>query len=311
MKKAHIITTLLAIILQNCDGQENRKAKKSDVITTSQIGIDKNTNDTSINFLDKKYQINGFFIPDNPSPYPTYSFSDKKIGVISVDFIGKRNEIQYYWSFNNRDGYFSKKNDLESAAQNSRVIKSLINEDDYYIVASYIPSKFINYIEAEDREFEPKQNAQTFFYLKENNSWKLIGEKKTLDIPENILAFETNLIQKKIFRNLKDDLKIYEGQHTASVETEATTTGMASIFYDFIINREDILLSLNTYKEPTICEGNYIGIVNGKQLEVYYLGDQLPCVSINPKFIIKKENSKFYIKGIGGEATNHKWILMK
>ncbi|WP_336703327.1 hypothetical protein [Chryseobacterium indologenes] len=156
----------------------------------------KEENVSSINFLDNKYQVNGFFIPDISNPYPTYTFSDKKMGIFSVDFIGKTDETQYFWSINNSKGYFSKSTNPENDAQNSKAIKNHIKEDDYYIVTSYLPSKSITYTGGQDGEFEPKQNAKTTFYLFEKNKWKQIGEIKTSKIPENILAFETNLIKK-------------------------------------------------------------------------------------------------------------------
>lgn len=79
------ILTLLVLILLffGCKGQKEK--------TDSAINIE---NHSSINFLDVKYQETGFFIPDTSNPYPTYTYSDKKIGVFSVDFIGKTDETQ-------------------------------------------------------------------------------------------------------------------------------------------------------------------------------------------------------------------------
>ncbi|RKE77263.1 hypothetical protein [Chryseobacterium sp. AG363] len=152
--------------------------------------------DNDINFLNVKYQTNGFFIPDISNPYPTYTYSDKKIGVFSVDFIGKTDETQYFWNPNNSRGYFSKSANLENDAQNSKAIKNLIKENDYYVLASYLPVKFITYTGREDGEFEPKQNAKTTFYLYEKNKWEQIGEIETVKIPEDILTFETDLVKK-------------------------------------------------------------------------------------------------------------------
>lgn len=152
--------------------------------------------DNYINFLDAKYQTNGFFIPDISNPYPTYTYSDKKIGVFSLDFIGKKYETQYFWNPNNSKGYFSKSTNPENEAQNSNAIKNLIKENDYYVVASYLPNKFITYTGGQDGEFEPKQNAKTTFYLYEDRKWKQIGEIETSKIPEDILDFETNLIKR-------------------------------------------------------------------------------------------------------------------
>lgn len=292
--------SVLILLFFDCKGQKEK--------TASAINIE---NLFSINFLHAKFQSTGFFIPDTSNPYPTYTYSDKKIGVFSVDFIGKTDETQYFWNPNNSKGYYSKSTKPENDSQNSKAIKNHIKENDYYIVASYLPSKFITYTGGEDGEFEPKQNAKTTFYLYEDRKWKQIGEIETSKIPEDILAFETSLIQKELFENLKNNSSIYDGIHSISVETEATTTGMASISYKFDIKKNNILLSLNTHKESNLCEGKYIGIEKDNHLEVYYSGDQLNCVSIDPKFIIKHDKNQFYIKGIGGESTNSEWIMMQ
>ncbi|MDR4891085.1 MULTISPECIES: hypothetical protein [unclassified Chryseobacterium] len=176
MMKIFLILFFLIFFFYGCKGQK----EKNDYI----------------NFLDTKYQSTGFFIPDISNPYPTYTYSDKKMGVFSVDFIGKSNETQYFWSPNNSKGFFSKSTNPENDAQNSKAIKNLIKENDYYVVASYLPSEFITYTGGEDGEFEPKQNAKTMFYLYEKNKWKQIGEIETSKIPEDILLFETNLVQK-------------------------------------------------------------------------------------------------------------------
>lgn len=293
------------VTLQSCNGQEKNKSQNS---KTTEITVQ---DDNTINFLDAKYQATGFFIPDISNPYPTYTYSDKKIGIFSVDFIGKKDETQYFWNSNNTKGFFAKSNNTENDSQNSKAIKNLIKENDYYIVASYLPGKFITYTGGEDGEFEPKKNAKTTFYLYEDRKWKQIGEIETSKIPEDILAFETSLIQKELFKNLKNNSSTYDGIHSTSVETEATTTGMASISYKFDIKKSNIVLTLNTYKESNLCEGKYIGIEKDNQLEIYYSGDQLNCVNIDPKFIIKHDKNQFYIKGIGGEATNNKWIMMQ
>lgn len=37
----------------------------------------------------------------------------------------------------------------------------------------------------------------------------------------------------------------------------------------------------------------------------------MDCISITPKFSIKAEKGKYYIKGIGGEGTINTWIEME
>ncbi|MCT2560903.1 hypothetical protein [Chryseobacterium herbae] len=305
-----IVLVLLAVTLQSCNGQEKNKTEESKIVITPHKSETSKESETSINFLDTKYQSGGFSLPDNPNPYPTYSYSDKKTGIFTVDYIGKKNDIQYFWNFNNKNGYFANYENIEDRARDSKTIQNFIYQKDYYIIASYLPSKYISYL-GENGEFDLKPNAKTTFYLNQNNKWKWIGEIETSKIPEDILSFDTNLLQKDIFENVKIISNVFDGSHSVSVETEATTTGMASISYEFIINKNDVTLSLNSYKENNLCEGKYIGIEKNNQLEIYYLGDQLSCVSIEPKFTIKKDKDQFYIKGIGGEGTYNKWVPMK
>ncbi|MDN3691620.1 hypothetical protein QWZ06_04815 [Chryseobacterium tructae] len=303
MKK--LILILFAISLQSCNGQDKDKAN-----TATQKKEIKSIVESSINFLDKKYQDQGFTIPDSPNPYPTYSFLSKKVGSFTVDYIGKTDNIQYFWNVDNTNGYFSKYSSPEDAAYKSDDIKKLINNKDYYIIASYLPNKYISYLGGEDGEFDLKPGAITSFYLYENNKWKLIGEAKTAKISENLLAFKTSLIQREWFRNIGNLTQNYDGSHSVSVDTEATTTGMASISYNFIIKKNNIHLSLTTYHESNLCEGKYFALEKNNQLEIYYFDNELSCISIDPKFYIKKENEKFYIKSVGGEGTYNKWILM-
>ncbi|WP_100378307.1 hypothetical protein [Chryseobacterium geocarposphaerae] len=271
----------------------------------------KNVNDPVIQFLNKKYQDLKPIIEDSPNPFPTYTFSDKKLGGFSIDYIGKTGTVQYFWNVKNENGYFSKYPNPEDAAYQSDNIKKLINTNDYYLIASFLPSKYISYIDKESDEFDIKPGAKTSFYLYENATWRLINETETSKIPEDVLAFEVGLIQKDKFNSINNSTENYDGVHSVSVETEATTTGMASISYNFNIKKGATNLSLTTYHESNLCEGKYFAIEKNNMLELYYAGDQFSCISIDPKFYIKKEGKKFYIKGVGGESTYNQWIIMK
>ena len=110
--KSFLTLLILILFFYGC------KDQKEENIST--INIDKYS---SINFLDNKYQVNVFFIPDISNPYPTYTYSDKKMGIFSVDFIGKKDETQYFWNPNNSKGYFSKSTTCENDSKNSKVIK--------------------------------------------------------------------------------------------------------------------------------------------------------------------------------------------
>lgn len=307
----NLFLLFLAISLQCCNGQEKNNINTNKTIDKQTSDKNKGANDAPINFLDNKYQTQGFNIPDTQNPFPTYSFSDEKIGKFTVDYIGKTNTIQYFWNVNNTAGYFSKYSKPEDAANKSDDIKKYINHNDYYIIATYLPQKYISYNGGIDGEFDLKPDAKTSFYLYENNKWRLINETEIDKIPENLLAFETYLIQKELLKDHNNFSESYYGLHSVFVETEATTTGMASVSYSFEIKKNDIKLSLDTYHESNTCEGKYFANEKNNQLEIYYLGSELSCISMDPKFYIKKEGKKIYIKGVGGEETINKWILMK
>ena len=81
--------------------------------------------------------------------------------------------------------------------------------------------------------------------------------------------------------------------------------------YKFTIDNNNSNLSLITYLEPTICDGKYFSIEKNNLLELYYVGDELSCVSIDPKFYIKKEGSQFYLKITKSREKINRWILMK
>lgn len=307
--KQFLLLAIFSTLYIGC--KENNKAKTSIKKEENKKNEIKNVNDPVIEFLNKKYKDPKPIIPDNPNPFPTYTFSDKKLGCFSMDYIGKTDTVQYFWNVKNENGYFSKYPNPEDAAYQSDNIKKLINTNDYYIIASYLPSKYISYIDKESNEFDIKSGAKTSFYLYENATWRLINETETSKIPEDVLAFEVGLIQKDKFSSINNSTENYDGAHSVSVETEGTTTGMASISYNFNIKKGATNLSLTTYHESNLCEGKYFATEKNNMLEVYYAGNQLSCISIDPKFYIKKEGKKFYIKGVGGEATYNRWIIMK
>ena len=85
---------------------------------------------------------------------------------------------------------------------------------------------------------------------------------------------------------------------------------MASITYVFNINKETITLTKNTYHETLNCEGKYVGNIQDNILNLFYVGDDMNCISIEPKFRIKFVKNNYYIKGIGDEGTFNQWLLM-
>lgn len=203
MYMKQIFFCLLLIFISNCKNSTNEAvyntSKKSEIIF-------KKDTKKQIDFLDIKYQKNGFSVPDdlNGDLYPSYSYFDKSIGVFSVNYIGKDNNTRYYWNINNPKGYFSNKNNFsENSANNSSAIKQATNNSDYYTFVDYIPAKYIKYIGGEDEEFNIINGAITSFYLYENFKWVKIGEIETKKIPERTFQYYIDIINSHIKRKLK------------------------------------------------------------------------------------------------------------
>lgn len=318
MKISHFVLIIFTFFYFTISCKENLNQNNTNIsniindknITTTK-GSNQQKDSLNINFLDKKYQINSYFIPDYSPSFPSYTYSDNNIGVFSVNYIGKKVQTQQYWDVNNKKGYFSKYQNVEKAANLSDDIKKLINIDDYYVIASYTPQKHISYIDESHDEFELKPNATTYFYLYTNNTWKLIYKMYSNKIPiENMLKFQTSIIQKGIFKNNSNLSNKYDGNHKIVVETSIPSAEMARSKYSFTINHHNVNLSLVTYLEQPICDGKYFANEVNNTLEMYYVGDELSCVSVSPKFIIKKENNLFYLKILESREGIQDWLLM-
>lgn len=294
-----LFVMFFGIFLQSCNHNKTIEPKNLD-------------NSLTIDFLDERYQIQGYFVPDILDPYPAYCYWDEKIGGFSVDYIGKTNELQDFWDVNNSDGFFSKYSDKKAAASNSDEIKKHIDPEKYYILASYLPSEYI--IRTENDKFEKKPNAKTMFYLYVDAKWELIEELDISKLPNtvNFTALQIGLIQKYEYtKNRANFTNNYNGSFSVYVETESTTTGMSSITYQFNIHQSDVTLSLNTVHNPIMCEGKYFAKENNNLLEIYYFDEELSCISVQPKFYIEKKGEKMYIKGVGGEGTINEWIQLE
>ncbi|AZA81929.1 hypothetical protein C1637_24700 [Chryseobacterium lactis] len=100
----------------------------------------------------------------------------------------------------------------------------------------------------------------------------------------------------------------FQGEFSSTVETDETTSGTGSITYHFIIKNDTAVLTTTTYHEPIRCNGNYKAVENNGILELFYAGNEESCQSKTAKFKIKHENNKYYIQGLGGEATFNEWI---
>lgn len=105
--------------------------------------------------------------------------------------------------------------------------------------------------------------------------------------------------------------EIYYGQFSAEVATEETTTGTASISYNFSITKKGVILSTNTYHEPIRCNGRYDVKLKNHILELFYDDTEQNCKGDDANFRIKKVGPKLFIQGLGGEGTFNEWIEMK
>ncbi|MBF8458385.1 hypothetical protein IV494_14470 [Kaistella sp. G5-32] len=103
----------------------------------------------------------------------------------------------------------------------------------------------------------------------------------------------------------------FQGQYSVKQEIEETTTGTSFITYSFSIEKDNVLLKTNTYHEPIICNGHYKAVEHNNILELYYLGNEGNCKSGTPNFQIKKDENKYFIKGVGGEGTINQWVVLQ
>ncbi|WP_312076142.1 hypothetical protein [Chryseobacterium sp.] len=136
-----------------------------------------------------------------------------------------------------------------------------------------------------------------------------VGVKVTSDNGKTFKYYKASL--SVISNNKTSNSENFNGNYSVYVETEATTTGMASISYSFKIEGNEAVLETNTYHEPIRCNGKYFIKNHNNILELFYNDEEENCKSDSPAFYIKKEGDGFYIKGLGGEATFYEWILLK
>jgi hypothetical protein len=122
-----------------------------------------------------------------------------------------------------------------------------------------------------------------------------------------LISCKTHDENKKHFTKLTENVKLsepkFQGEFSAAVETEETTSGMANITYHFVIKNDVAVLTTSTYHEPIRCNGDYKAIANNDMLELYYSGNEENCKSQNANFKIKNENNTYFVQGLGGEAN--------
>ncbi|SHL82458.1 hypothetical protein [Flavobacterium chilense] len=267
-----------------------------------------------VNFLDKKYQENGFVLPDTSKTvrtYPSYLSSDD-LGVFSVNYIGKTGSDQFFWEADYMFGFFSNEN--KAAIENPKVLDQKVKEvlkkhlNKYYIIAEYFPKEeMAEYNSPED--FKMKDNALIYFYLYDNNKWIFIKKIASNKIDKKGITLYNDLLLEYKLKDAKPIPKEFQGKFSVNVETEITSTGMANITYHFSILKDKVMLEMESFHEPVTCMGTYKALQHENVLDLFYVeNDDIRCKEINHAFSIKKENDKYYIKGAGSLATSEDWV---
>ncbi|MCS3869686.1 hypothetical protein J3D55_002602 [Chryseobacterium ginsenosidimutans] len=196
-----------------------------------------------------------------------------------------------------------------------KVEKPIISPQTKYLVYRY------NYVYETNKSFLGvlKINDDKTFTEHRSFSSNNFNIAETIWLGDDYVGIKTTYDKGKTYKYHKANLAVnennkpdtFKGNYSVYIETEATTTGMASISYSFKIQGNEAILETNTYHEPIRCNGKYLIKSNNNILELYYNDEEIDCKADSPAFYIKKEGGKYFIKGIGGEATFNEWILLE
>lgn len=182
----------------------------------------------------------------------------------------------------------------------------------------------------EDNLNDPLRISRKVFLIEKNHlitlevddakpgMWDGIYRKYKIDLKRGKFrkTYKNRLIRRRL--EPEPDYKLfnsidarYHGKFSASVQTEATTTGMASITYYFSIADKVIEMETSTYHEPLLCNGKYKTIDKDSILELYFTGKETNCPTNSPMFLLKEENGDIFAQGLGAEGTYRDWIKLK
>jgi hypothetical protein len=322
MKYCTKLLAVLLVVFISCKPETKNdfnKTKNKDQ-QLSKNKISKNGDDDKsapVDFLEEKYKINGYRLPDYSPTFPNYSFSDKRTGIFSVNYIGKSELIQDYWNVSNSKGFFSQFKDINQALGNSKLINDKVNQilnnkiNEYYVIANFLPKESISkYFDDGSGDFELKKDAYTYFYIYENNKWVFIKKLLTNKIDKEGILFYNDLLGDKLKKTIPIAEK-FIGQFEVDVEGEYTPEGTGHTTYHFSITANGIVLKAEAFRGDFLCEGNYKGVEKDNILEVYYDEKDDRCKQSKPNYLIKKEGDKYLIKGVGGEGTINEWIKLE
>lgn len=239
-----------------------------------------------VDFLDKKYQENGFVLPDTSKTvrtYPSYLSSDD-LGVFSVNYIGKTGNEQFFWEADYMFGFFSDEN--KAAIGNPKVIDQKIKEvlkkssNEYFIIAEYFPKEEMAEFNTPE-DFKMKDDGMVYFYLYDNKKWTFIKKIVSNKIDKKGIVLYNDLLLENKLKDVKPIPKEFQGEFSVNVETEITSTGMANITYHFSILKDKVLLNLDSFHESVTCMGAYKVLQHKNVLDLFYVEkDDIRCKSM-------------------------------
>lgn len=239
------------------------------------------------------------FISEDKDYFMHYSYSGKAYSVGKIAINDKITAILYAYLVN-------------SEITQPRIEIQTFNGDkliDKLIVASIFSSECNGFRDfCINKDFEIK--VKDYYGCSEDENSKY---ENTYDFKISKNGFFERLDNKKQTKSLYDskiDIK-YHGTFSATVATESTTSGMASISYNFSISEDYVILEEISYHEPISCSGKYKAIEKSNILELFYNESDKRCKTDQSNFKIKKEENNFYVKGLGGEGTFNEWIKLE
>lgn len=317
-----LLALLLGVILMSCK-QETKTVSGKNEVKREQLNKKESSNNREhdfkvapVNFLEEKYKVNGYRLPDYSPTFPVYSFDLEDLGFFGVNYIGKSSSIQHYWTIDNKEGFFSKYKNINTGSETSKNINDKVSQilkqrlNDYYIIADFLPKEAVlKYYNDGSGDFELKDNAYIYFYIYENNIWVFMKKLLSKKITKHGIELYNDLLSHWL-KKIKPIDKKYFGSFSATVEEELTTEGMGHTTYNFTISEDEISLKLVSYYGQSICEGNYKGIEKNNALALYYDENDDRCLKSAPTYLIKKEGNKYLMKGLGGEGTINEWIKL-
>lgn len=239
---------LIFFLLQSCNGQTKDVQQKEN---TGKDVMIQNVSTTLPDFLSEKFRTAEIQLFDSPNPVPMYPFEVKGSGLGTIYFLGKTEKIRNYWNPENSQGFFGAAVDFESLADNSVKIKNNIKNEDYYIIASFLPQKYIQYITKYHDEFEIADDAITSFYLLKGEKWILLKNILTERIPGDVRSFLVDILREKpgVQLEVNQDDTLKSGTKSAKVYDGTYNIDCAKRYPSLYISGNQGQLNIYTEKK--------------------------------------------------------------